>query len=411
MKGEETVRVKGAADAEQARDAAFAALQRRDFADAEARFKDLVALRQPDPQDHFGLSMALYEQQRLDESLAQLVAACDREPRFVHAWLYQGVIHERLGRPRAAAGAYLRADRLTNKMPPRSIPPDVQQLLAHGARFLGATLYEELASELQRVSREHGGASVGRMADAVDMFTGRKPLRYEHPRWRPGLFYVPGLPPQTFFERGSFPWAEEVERATDDIRAELRDAMARRSGFEPYVQHAADSPEAQVWKGINNSTDWSTLHLARDGAYRGSAIADCPITARVIRAVPDLHVVPGYGPEIMFSVLKPKTLIPSHRGSVNGRLVVHLPLIVPPNCGYLRVGDDRREWQEGRLMFFDDTFDHEAWNGSDQRRVVLIFDVWNPHLTAPERAAFSAVLVRTAAFERELLGEPPQTGD
>lgn len=410
MQGDDTGRTKGAAGAEQARNAAFAALQRRDFADAEARFGDLVAARHPDPQDHFGLSMAFYEQQRLDESLAQLEAACGREPRFVHAWLYQGVIHERLGRTRPAAGAYLRADRLMHKTPPDAVPPDVRQLLARGSRFLGDTLYGELEAELQRVSREHGGQPVGRMAAAVDMFTGRKPLRFEHPRWRPGLFYVPGLPPQTFFEREAFPWVAEVESATDAIRAELREAMARKSGFEPYVQHAAGTPEAQVWKGINNSTDWSTLHLARDGVYRDAALAACPVTARVIRAVSDLHVVPGYGPEIMFSVLKPKTLIPSHRGSVNGRLVVHLPLIVPPNCGYLRVGDDRREWQEGRLMFFDDTFDHEAWNGSDQRRVVLIFDVWNPHLTAPERAAFSAVLVRTAAFERELLGEPPPPG-
>ena len=410
MQGIETGRLKDGARAVQARDAAFGALQRRDFTDAEARFRELVDRPRPDPQDHFGLAMALYEQQRWDDSLVQLEAACAREPRFVHAWLYQGVIHELAGRTRPTAGAYLRADRLMQRTPAEAIPPEVRQLLARGSRFLGETLYGELSTELQRVAREHGGASVGRLEPAVDMFTGRKPLRYDHPRWRPGLFYVPGLPPRTFFEREDFPWVDEVESATDAIRAELREAMARKSGFEPYVQHADGTPEARVWRGVNNSTDWSTLHLVRDGARREDAIATCPVTASTVFAVPDLHAVPGYGPEIMFSVLKPKTLIPSHRGSVNGRLVVHLPLIVPPDCGHLRVGDDRREWHEGRLMFFDDTFDHEAWNGSDQRRVVLIFDVWNPHLTPPERAAFSAVLVTTAAFERELLGEPVPPG-
>jgi aspartate beta-hydroxylase len=34
---------------------------------------------------------------------------------------------------------------------------------------------------------------------------------------------------------------------------------------------------------------------------------------------------------------------------------------------------------------FDDTIEHEAWNDSDQIRIVLIFDIWNPLLTAAER--------------------------
>jgi aspartyl/asparaginyl beta-hydroxylase (cupin superfamily) len=54
-------------------------------------------------------------------------------------------------------------------------------------------------------------------------------------------------------------------------------------------------------------------------------------------------------------------------------------------------------------MMFDDTFDHEAWNGSEQTRVVLIFDVWNPELSIAEREAFRVVLFRAAEFEKELL--------
>jgi aspartyl/asparaginyl beta-hydroxylase (cupin superfamily) len=96
-------------------------------------------------------------------------------------------------------------------------------------------------------------------------------------------------------------------------------------------------------------------------------------------------------------------LIPSHRGSVNGRLIVHLPLIVPENCGYLRVGEDQRSWEEGKLLIFDDTFDHEARNDSDQTRVVLIFDIWNPQLSQAERDAFRRILATAADFEKRLL--------
>jgi len=64
-------------------------------------------------------------------------------------------------------------------------------------------------------------------------------------------------------------------------------------------------------------------------------------------------------------------------------LICHLPLSVPPDCA-LRVGNETREWREGELVVFDDTIEHEAWNDSDVPRAVLIFDVWNPELTALE---------------------------
>ena len=80
----------------------------------------------------------------------------------------------------------------------------------------------------------------------------------------------------------------------------------------------------------------------------------------------------------------PRTHIPPHTGVTNTRLTVHLPLIVPPNCGF-RVGSETREWVPGKAWVFDDTIEHEAWNRSDAPRAVLIFDIWNPILTAAER--------------------------
>ena len=38
------------------------------------------------------------------------------------------------------------------------------------------------------------------------------------------------------------------------------------------------------------------------------------------------------------------------------------------------------------VLIFDDTIEHEAANESDQLRVVMIFDVWNPYLSIEERA-------------------------
>jgi aspartyl/asparaginyl beta-hydroxylase (cupin superfamily) len=98
----------------------------------------------------------------------------------------------------------------------------------------------------------------------------------------------------------------------------------------------------------------------------------------------------------MFSVLAPKTRIPPHHGETNARLVAHLPLVVPPGC-WFRVGYDYREWKEGETLIFDDTIEHEAANDSDQIRVVMIFDIWNPFLSVEERA----LVQRLAQVEQE----------
>ncbi len=87
---------------------------------------------------------------------------------------------------------------------------------------------------------------------------------------------------------------------------------------------------------------------------------------------------------IDFSLLRPHSRIPAHTGMVNCRFVCHLPLIVPLGRGF-RVGAETRELRVGELLVFDDSVEHEAWNDSDQDRLVLIFDIWRPELSLEER--------------------------
>ena len=107
--------------------------------------------------------------------------------------------------------------------------------------------------------------------------------------------------------------------------------------------------------------------------------------------------MPGIGPTALFSILDAKTRIPAHTGPVNTRLVVHLPLIVPPGCGF-RVGGQQREWQTGKAFVFDDSIDHEAWNDGDEPRAVLIFDIWSPYLSEAERELTRVLTTRIGEF-------------
>jgi aspartyl/asparaginyl beta-hydroxylase (cupin superfamily) len=62
------------------------------------------------------------------------------------------------------------------------------------------------------------------------------------------------------------------------------------------------------------------------------------------------------------------------------------------------VGNEQREWREGEAWVFDDTIEHEARNGSDRSRVVLIFDVWRPELTVQERDQVAALMAAIDSF-------------
>ena len=50
-----------------------------------------------------------------------------------------------------------------------------------------------------------------------------------------------------------------------------------------------------------------------------------------------------------------------------------------------------RPVRAGELMIFDDSIEHEAWNDSDDGRVVLLFEVWRPELSAAERDALTTL--------------------
>jgi aspartyl/asparaginyl beta-hydroxylase (cupin superfamily) len=149
------------------------------------------------------------------------------------------------------------------------------------------------------------------------------------------------------------------------------------------------------WKELNHNPKWTAIHLLQNGRRIEQNARHCPCTLEAISHM-DQPDVPGASPNAMFSMLAPRTRIPPHTGVANTRLVCHLPLIVPGNCGF-RVGDTTREWNVGEAFVFDDTIEHEAWNDSDELRVVLIIDLWAPALSSGDRRTVAAVIGNSGA--------------
>ena len=132
------------------------------------------------------------------------------------------------------------------------------------------------------------------------------------------------------------------------------------------------------WRELNHSPRWSAFHFYEKGQPIAERCSRAPATMAVLSRLPQAQV-PLRSPSALFSVLQPHTRIPPHTGVANFRLVVHLPLIVPPGCGF-RVGGETREWRIGEAWVFDDTIEHEAWNDSDA-------DAHHLHLRRLESAA------------------------
>jgi beta-hydroxylase len=81
-----------------------------------------------------------------------------------------------------------------------------------------------------------------------------------------------------------------------------------------------------------------------------------------------------------FSVLSPHKHIPAHKGIFKGLIRSHLGLIIPGKSGdcVMRIENENIFWQESKIVVFDDTYEHEVWNNTNEIRVVLLIDVIRP---------------------------------
>ena len=312
---------------------------------------------------------------------------------FLPALLAKGSWLERFGTRAGAAATFANALKVA---PAETQWPAALRVQLEHAREFAAAHAGDLHAALEHSIRDRLSAlpaAVGaRWREAASILAGKtKP----YPAVANQLG-VPRLPAVPFFERELFPFLVELESKTAVIRAELEAALASsRDQFVPYIQYAPGQPVNQ-WRELNHSLSWSTLHLWRSGKPVEENIARCPETARALAAMP-LAEIDGLCPNAMFSVLAPHSHIPPHNGETNARVVAHLPLIVPEGCSY-RVGFDWRQWHLGETLIFDDTIEHEARNDSDEPRVVLIFDLWNPLLLPAERELVRTLTAAARAF-------------
>jgi beta-hydroxylase len=193
------------------------------------------------------------------------------------------------------------------------------------------------------------------------------------------------LPLQPFYDPGDFPWVAPLEANWKAIRAELDAVLAYRAELPNFQDISTDQYQ------LTDDDRWKTFFFYGYGFRSDANCARCPETTRLIEAIPGMETA-------MFSILAPGKRIPPHDGPYKGVLRYHLGLIVPEDAEAcrIRVGEDIRHWEAGKSMIFDDTFNHEVWNDTDETRVVLFVDVLRP-LPFPE-SAINEGIVKAIGF-------------
>ncbi|MBU1516009.1 MAG: aspartyl/asparaginyl beta-hydroxylase domain-containing protein [Alphaproteobacteria bacterium] len=329
-----------------------------------------------------------------DLRIRQLVEAM--EPGDFRAMLQTALHHEGLGETRAAAATY----RTAMQAIPKFLSPALRPVLDHAKAVVDANdgeLARFLDERLDPIRARHADAPLDRVEQSRDILLRRRRVF----RPQPSFMYVPQLPAIEFYDRDLFPWLDTLEAATADIQAELTQVLAGGpEALEPYI--AIDGTPQPRWRELANSRRWGVFYLWRAGAPVAENLARCPKTARALESWPQCRLE-GTGPTAVFSILDSRTRIPPHVGVNNARLIVHVPLVVPPGCGF-RVGAEQRSWEPGKAFVFDDTIEHEAWNDSDQPRAVLILDCWNPFLSAAEREMVTELTAGVSDYYGDLPG-------
>ncbi len=357
-----------------------------------------LAVSPEDPNGLEALGRACEQAGRLDEALAayRRLHACS--PGAPKTWLLIGALYRRLGEdvPAAAVAALLEGR-----------APAMLRLEGH-PRAIPAL--KRASAKLAAGWKDHRARLRDEVLDALEARTGKPvPSRIRGLKWRPdegdfgrdprrpSRFFTPDLPVRPWFEREEFEWVGKMEAMAAELREEVEGAFDPENDLVPYIGPAlADTP---VWRPLAGRRDWGALHFYNGGQANPQALARFPRIARLLDELP-LTRLDDMPVEAFLSVLAPGTEIPPHHGIANHRLTVHLPLVVPEECGLMVAGEIRRT-EAGRAMIFDDSFEHAAWNRGSRPRVVLIFEVWHPDLSEDERAALQTLLEAFSAFERD----------
>ncbi|NWW27646.1 ASPH hydroxylase, partial [Falcunculus frontatus] len=199
--------------------------------------------------------------------------------------------------------------------------------------------------------------------------------------WQRSLYNVKGLKAQPWWtakETGYTELVKSLEKNWKLIRDEGLAVMdKKRSLFLPEDEN------------LREKGDWSQFTLWQQGRKNENACKSVPKTCALLERFPE--ATGCRRGQIKYSIMHPGTHVWPHTGPTNCRLRMHLGLVIPKEGCRIRCAQENRDWEEGKVLIFDDSFEHEVWQDAESYRLIFIVDVWHPELTAQQRRTLPAI--------------------
>ncbi|XP_074738037.1 aspartyl/asparaginyl beta-hydroxylase isoform X8 [Strix uralensis] len=199
--------------------------------------------------------------------------------------------------------------------------------------------------------------------------------------WQRSLYNVKGLKAQPWWtarETGYTELVKSLEKNWKLIRDEGLAVMdKKRSLFLPEDEN------------LREKGDWSQFTLWQQGRKNENACKSVPKTCTLLERFPE--ATGCRRGQIKYSIMHPGTHVWPHTGPTNCRLRMHLGLVIPKEGCRIRCAQENRTWEEGKVLIFDDSFEHEVWQDAENYRLIFIVDVWHPELTAQQRRTLPAI--------------------
>lgn len=169
-----------------------------------------------------------------------------------------------------------------------------------------------------------------------------------------------------FYDISCYPFLEEIEKNYLVIKQEFDNVIKNNALFKAWPQEKMTNYAPDTWQVIliRARTNWYN-QIEKMSLYEHHF----PKTLSI------LHTVLGDDlSDVGFSKLYPKSKIQPHNGLFSNMLRCHLGLHIPEGDCKITVNGETKQWQEGKLLIFNEALEHTAWNETDHERVVLIFD-------------------------------------
>lgn len=252
-----------------------------------------------------------------------------------------------------------------------------------------------------------GGHELDRVKEFLLACAGERTVATANHWQHPHYPCFPGLRNRAWHDPREFAAARILENQFDVIREEainLRDDARLDYSSAAAPWRSWKKPWTLLRKDSSPGT-WTVYPFYHMGVCVEPVTEDCPRTLAIINSLPGLCSEHVWG-DCIFSAMNGGAHLRAHSSIDNLRVRLHLGIVIPDQCS-LRVGSETRSWQEGKCLAFEDSFEHEVWNRSATRRIVLIADLWHPDLTAIEVRALTAAFRKSDVrrlFMRERIG-------